>query len=121
MKLCPSSPAIWTYVTQRGIHKGRRVAITYYALRRVIHTAFAAAGIEDFRIHDLRHDFASKLLRKTRNLALVKSAMGHSDIKSTLRYAHVLGDEIAQGMEGMTPGIVPESVFPAATKKKEGV
>lgn len=108
MKLCPSSPMIWTYVTQRGSKKGKRQAITYYALRRVIRTTLAAAGIEDFHIHDLRHDFASKLLRRTRNLALVKSALGHSDIKSTLRYAHVLDDEISAGMEGMTPGIAPE-------------
>lgn len=120
MKLCPSSPKIWTYVLQRGAEKGKRRAISYYALRRVIGTAFKTAGIEDFHIHDLRHDFASKLLRKTRNLALVKDALGHVDIKSTVRYAHVLADEISEGMEGMTTGIVPESNGSQAKSDKTG-
>ncbi len=67
----------------------------------------------------LRHDFASKLLRRTSNLALVKDALAHSDIKSTLRYAHALGDDIARGMEGMTTGMVPERQSAATNGKKE--
>jgi len=118
MKALPSSPKIWTYVINKGEHKGRRAAITYSGFRGVIHTAFRQAGIEDFHIHDLRHDFASKLLRKTRDLALVKKALGHVDIKSTLRYVHVLEDDVAAGMEGMTTGMVPESrPVPAKSKK----
>jgi len=57
------------------------------------------AGIKDFRIHDLRHDFATKLLRSTRNLKLVQKALNHRDITSTLRYAHVLDEEVADAME----------------------
>ena len=49
---------------QRGKEKGKCVAITYYALRRVLRTRFKAAGITGFHIRDLRHDFASKLLRR---------------------------------------------------------
>lgn len=109
MKLCPASGKIWSYAVNKGEEKGKRQPITYSGFRRVMRTALKQAGIEDFHIHDLRHDFASKLLRKTRDLALVKKAMGHADIKSTLRYAHVLEDDVAAGMEGMTPGIVPES------------
>lgn len=120
MKLCPSSPKIWTYVINKGEEKGKRAAITYSGFRRVIRTAFKQAGIADFRIHDLRHDFGSKLLRKRRDLALVKKALGHADIKSTLRYAHVLEDDVADGMEGMTPGIVPESRLKVVPKVKSG-
>jgi integrase len=94
-------PAIWTYEVQRGKHKGARKPITYSGLRRVIRNALSEADIKDFRIHDLRHDFATKLLRYTRNLALVKAALGHGDISSTVRYAHVLDEEIAQGMQGL--------------------
>jgi len=74
--------------------------------------------VTDFKIHDLRHDFASKLLRRTSNLALVKDALAHSDIKSTLRYAHVLGDDIVRGMEGMTTGMVPEQTLSVINGKK---
>lgn len=119
MKRCPSSPMIWTYEKQKGKDKGKRFPVTYSGLRGAIQTAFRQAGITDFKIHDLRHDFASKLLRRTNNLALVKDALAHSDIKSTLRYAHVLGDDIARGMEGMTTGMVPERHSTARNGKKE--
>lgn len=57
------------------------------------------AGVTGFRWHDLRHDFGTKLLRETGNLRLVQKAMNHSDIKTTLRYAHVLDSEVAEALE----------------------
>jgi integrase len=57
------------------------------------------AGVESFRFHDFRHDFATKLLRETGNLKLVQKALNHADLKTTGRYAHVLDDEIADAME----------------------
>ena len=110
--------SLWL-LKQKGKDKGKRFPVTYSGLRGAIQTAFRHAGITDFKIHDLRHDFASKLLRRTNNLALVKDALAHSDIKSTLRYAHVLGDDIARGMEGMTTGMVPERQSVATNGKKE--
>jgi integrase len=79
--------------------------ITYSGLRRVIRKSLDEVGIADFHIHDLRHDFASKMLRNCRDLAAVQRAMAHSDIKSTLRYAHVLDDDVAAAMNMM---LVPE-------------
>lgn len=123
---------VWTYVAQKKPKKGMRFRITYSGLRRVIETALSGAGVEDFHIHDLRHDFASKLLRKTRDLALVQKSLGHAGIESTMRYAHVLDEDIAQGLEVMpgpaqvsgnigqpssTTGIVPER---GAKPKKKG-
>jgi integrase len=105
MKKCPSSPAVWTYEAQRGSDKGARRPITYSGLRRVIRKTLDEIGIADFHIHDLRHDFASKMLRNCRDLAAVQKAMAHSDIKSTLRYAHVLDDDVAAAMNMMP---VPE-------------
>ena len=79
--------------------------------RGVLFTTLRRVGMADFHIHDLRHDFASKLLRSSRNLALVQKALGHSDIKSTVRYAHVLDDEVVEAMDAMTvPDNVPESL-----------
>lgn len=53
----------------------------------------------DLRFHDTRHDFATNLLRETGNLKLVQKALGHSKIETTTKYAHVLDDEVAAGME----------------------
>jgi integrase len=56
-------------------------------------------GIVGLRFHDLRHDFGTQLLRETGNLKLVQRAMNHRSINTTLRYAHVLDQEVADGME----------------------
>lgn len=50
---------------------------------------------------------------------LRNAPLARSDIKSNLRYAHVLGDEIARGMEGMTAGMVPERHSAARNGKRK--
>jgi integrase len=97
MKKSPA-PEVFTYEVQRGAKKGMRAPIVYNSIRRVHETARAAAGIPDFRFHDARHDTATRALRTTSNLALVKRMLGHADIASTARYAHVLDDDLRLGM-----------------------
>jgi site-specific recombinase XerD len=55
--------------------------------------------VKDFRFHDKRHDFATKLLRDTGNLKLVQKALNHAKIETTLKYAHVLQDEVSAAVE----------------------
>jgi integrase len=47
------------------------------------------AGIKDFRIHDLRHSFASFALKKGVPLVHVSKLLGHRNIATTMRYAHL--------------------------------
>lgn len=61
--------------------------------------ALLEAGIVDFRFHDLRHTFATRLLRKTQNIKLVSKLLGHSNIETTTKYAHVLMDDLRDALD----------------------
>ena len=52
-------------------------------------TILKRARIKDFRIHDLRHSFASFALKKGVPLVHVSKLLGHRNIATTMRYAHL--------------------------------
>jgi integrase len=51
-------------------------------------------GMPDLRIHDLRHSFASFLVNSGRSLYEVQKILGHTQIKTTQRYAHLAQDTL---------------------------
>ena len=50
------------------------------------------AGLEDVRIHDLRHSYASRALALGEGLTMIGRLLGHTDVESTARYAHLAQD-----------------------------
>lgn len=54
-----------------------------------IRKAFRRAGLNDCTIHTLRHTHASRLIQNGINIYEVKEILGHADIKTTMRYAHL--------------------------------
>lgn len=58
-------------------------------LRKPFATALRKANIADFRWHDLRHDFASKLANNGASTITLMTALGHKSPTMAARYAHL--------------------------------
>jgi integrase len=68
-------------------HHGR--VWPYRSIRNAFEAAVETAGLDNFRFHDIRHHFASWFMMRGGNLQALKELLGHSDIKTTLIYAHL--------------------------------
>jgi integrase len=62
------------------------------------------AGIKNFRFHDLRHDFCSKLVQNGADLYSVAGLAGHKDIKTTQRYAHLSPEKLRSTIQILNSG-----------------
>jgi integrase len=54
----------------------------------------ARAGVKDVRIHDLRHTFASVAVTSGQGLPMIGKLLGHTQVQTTARYAHLAGDPV---------------------------
>lgn len=109
-----AGPFVFTYVCQKTrcamVNKktgretparieGERYPLTATALRKPFAQAKEAAGVENFRIHDLRHTRGTRIVRATGSLAAAKEALKHKRIETTLRYAHVLDEDVRNALD----------------------
>lgn len=105
---------VWTYVARSardGRKKGQRYPITEEGLKTAMRRAVKNAGLVDWRLmHDLRHTAATRTLRAAGNLKVVQQLLGHADIASTTRYAHVLADDVKQALDAASPPRNPAAV-----------
>lgn len=96
---------VFTYLVQRADHapRGKRLPIEREGLKSIFERAVDKAKIEDFSFHDLRHTCATRLLRRRGNIRLVKELLGHEDLNTTLKYAHVTKEDLRAAMEDDAP------------------
>jgi integrase len=78
-----NSEFVFQYVDPKT---GKRKHLRFF--RRSFENACRRAKIKGFTFHDLRHTFASRLVRAGVDLITVKDMLGHYSVKTTERYTH---------------------------------
>jgi integrase len=76
-------------------HTGRPCASLFYPWDRIRHRA----GLTDVRLHDLRHSFASFLVNQGVSLYVVQDLLGHTQPRTTQRYAHLARQTLLDAAE----------------------
>ena len=66
------------------------------------------------RLHDLRHSFASILVSAGASLPLIGQMLGHTQVQTTQRYAHLYDDPLRKAAE--TVGEVVDAGLPALAR-----
>jgi integrase len=91
------------YDPRRGLtqRKGLRYPFTHDGWRKVWKAALEAAGITDFRFHDLRHTAGTRALRAHRDLKTVQRMLMHENIATTIRYTRSDIEDVRAAMEAV--------------------
>jgi integrase len=92
--------------------------MTYSGVDTAWGRALEKAGMTGLHLHDLRHTAATRLLSKSQNLRLAQKLLRHRGIRSTLRYAHALDEDLRDALEAAeSPGRSPEAAPKPLIKK----
>jgi integrase len=80
----------------------RGTALHWTGTKRVWEQVRAEAGLPDVRLHDLRHTYASLAVGAAgggQSLAVIGKLLGHKDVRTTARYAHLADDPVKQAAD----------------------
>lgn len=84
--LSPTAVQVLAELPRTGLHV---LPISANAVRLAFHRFRTRAGIEDLRLHDLRHECVSRLVERGLSIAEVQMVSGHRDVSMLLRYTHL--------------------------------
>jgi integrase len=65
----------------------------------------ARAGLKDVRVHDLRHTFASTAVAAGQGLPMIGKLLGHTQVQTTARYAHLAADPVKSAADQVSSNI----------------
>jgi len=95
LEVRPKKPDMYhLFVSQKGSPLSRR------AIHNLVVFYMQRAGLPGRSAHSLRHLFAARLYNGSKDILLVREALGHRSIKTTLRYARKTEFKIAEKIEG---------------------
>ncbi|HOT82611.1 MAG TPA: tyrosine-type recombinase/integrase, partial [Candidatus Defluviicoccus seviourii] len=78
--------------------------------------AVAAAGLSPLRIHDLRHTYASAAVAAGQGLPMIGKLLGHTQVQTTARYAHLAADPVKAAAEQVS-AVIAASIFSETSEK----
>jgi integrase len=87
------------------VFPNRKTGKPYVSIFCAWDTARKHADLADVRIHDLRHTFASLLVNSGRTLYEVQKLLGHTQVKTTQRYAHLAHDTLIDASNAATTSL----------------
>jgi hypothetical protein len=64
-----------------------------------------STGLVDVRIHDLRHSFASGAVALGESMPMIGKLLGHTQVQTTARYAHLAADPVKAAVERVSGSI----------------
>ncbi|MDE1888920.1 MAG: site-specific integrase [Planctomycetota bacterium] len=73
--------------------------ITTGSFEKAFYNALKKTGIKDFRFHDLRHTFATRLAQRGVDIYKISKLLGHQSITMTQRYAHHCPESLRDGIQ----------------------
>jgi integrase len=73
--------------------------VSGWSVRQAFDKTIVKADLKDFRLHDLRHTFATRLVQNGVDLYKVKELLGHKTISMTMRYAHHYPESLRSSVE----------------------
>ncbi|MHA3092822.1 tyrosine-type recombinase/integrase [Acinetobacter brisouii] len=76
-----------------------KTGLPYNDIRKTFQKILDAADIQNFRIHDLRHNFASMAVNNGCDIYVVQHLLGHASPTTTQRYAHLRQDTLRNASE----------------------
>jgi len=74
-------------------------------MHRAWDNARKAAGLPDVRMHDLRHSMASNMVNSGRSIYEVAKVLGHSQLKTTQRYAHLSQETLLAAVDAAASNV----------------
>ena len=83
------------------IHK-RFVSLSFHYIAK-------KAKVEDFRFHDLRHAFATRLVQSGKDLYKIQRLLGHKTPSMTQRYAHHYPESLRDAVEILDSRVTNQS------------
>lgn len=100
VKILPlSGPAVEILRVQPRINEQVFPCVDEDYLTQKFREATVTAGIQNFRLHDLRHNFASHLAMQGVDVLTLRDLLGHSDTRMTSRYTHLAAQHLKRAVD----------------------